>query len=109
MQHWHVYIKWNEKLFQETYKAYLEGRSSEDPSENWYKSEIGFFDFYLIPLAKKLKECGVFGVASDEYLSYVTQNKAEFVTKGKELVKTYLANFHAEYGKDVPGGGVIME
>jgi hypothetical protein len=28
--------------------------------------EIGFFDFYIIPLAKKLKECGVFGVSSDE-------------------------------------------
>jgi hypothetical protein len=28
--------------------------------------EIGFFDFYIIPLAKKLKDCGVFGVSSDE-------------------------------------------
>jgi hypothetical protein len=30
------------------------------------EGEIGFFDFYIIPLAKKLKECGVFGVSSDE-------------------------------------------
>jgi hypothetical protein len=29
-----------------------------------YDGEIGFFDFYIIPLARKLKECGVFGVSS---------------------------------------------
>jgi hypothetical protein len=32
----------------------------------WYKGEIGFLDFYIIPLANKLKDCGVFGVSSDE-------------------------------------------
>jgi hypothetical protein len=37
-----------------------------DPSENWYQGEIGF-DFYIIPVAK-LKDCGVFGVSSDEEL-----------------------------------------
>merc|ERR1712113_1166458 len=53
MQHWHIYRKWNERLFEEMFKAYKEGRSTSDPSENWYKGEIGFFDFYIIPLAKK--------------------------------------------------------
>ena len=48
------------------YTAYLEGRAEKDPSEFWYQGEIGFFDFYIIPLAKKLKDCGVFGVSSDE-------------------------------------------
>ena len=64
MQHWHIYRKWNERLFEELYKAYKCGRSEKDPSEFWYKGEMGFFDFYIIPLAKKLKECGVFGVSS---------------------------------------------
>ncbi len=98
MQHWHVYIKWNEKLFQEMYAAYLNGRSSQDPSLNWFKSEIGFFDFYLIPLAKKLKECGVFGVASDEYLSYVQANRNEWESKGEEIVAAYLENYKRESG-----------
>ena len=48
------------------FKAYINGRSEKDPSEFWYRGELGFFDFYIIPLAKKLKDCGVFGVASDE-------------------------------------------
>jgi len=52
---WHVYRKWNEKFFLENYKAFKEGRAEKDPSEFWYQGEIGFFDFYIIPLAKKLK------------------------------------------------------
>jgi 3'5'-cyclic nucleotide phosphodiesterase/Adenylate and Guanylate cyclase catalytic domain len=75
MQHWHVYCKWNEMLFHEMYRAYKEGRAEKDPSEFWYKGEISFFDFYIIPLAKKLKDCGVFGVSSDEYLTYAVSNK----------------------------------
>jgi len=70
MQHWHIFRKWNENLFREMYKAYVEGRAEKNPAEFWYKGEIGFFDFYIIPLAKKLSDCGVFGVSSDEYLSY---------------------------------------
>lgn len=87
MQHWHIYRKWNERLFQEMYKAYEEGRMEKDPSENWYKGELGFFDFYIIPLAKKLKDCGVFGVSSDEYLSYAVQNRKEWEARGEGLVK----------------------
>jgi len=44
MQHWQVYVKWNERFFRECYKAYREGRADKDPSENWYRGEIGFFE-----------------------------------------------------------------
>lgn len=91
MQHWHVYKKWNSRLFEELYQAYLDGRAEKDPSEGWYKGELGFFDFYIIPLAKKLKECGVFGVSSDEYLTYATQNRREWEMKGREVVDEYKA------------------
>jgi len=90
MQHWHIFRKWNERLFREMYKAYKEGRAEKDPSEYWYKSEIGFFDFYIIPLAKKLKDCGVFGVSSDEYLNYAIHNRKEWVSKGEGVVKSMI-------------------
>jgi 3'5'-cyclic nucleotide phosphodiesterase len=48
MQHWHIYRKWNERLFFELYRAYKEGRAENDPSEFWYKGEIGFFTFYIV-------------------------------------------------------------
>eukprot|EP00934_Nitzschia_sp_Nitz4_P002667 Nitzschia sp. Nitz4//scaffold18_size181773//138347//144070//NITZ4_001935-RA/size181773-snap-gene-0.276-mRNA-1//-1//CDS//3329540071//2657//frame0 len=92
MQHWHVYTRWNERFFHECYAAYLAGRADKDPSIDWYTSELGFFDFYIIPLAKKLKECQVFGVASDEYLNYAEANRQEWERKGKDLVKGYVSS-----------------
>eukprot|EP00980_Cylindrotheca_fusiformis_P017448 scaffold5439_cov132-Cylindrotheca_fusiformis.AAC.7 len=87
MQHWHVYRKWNARLFFEMYKAFKVGRAAKDPSEFWYEEELGFFDFYIIPLAKKLEECGVFGVSSREYLNYAEQNQKEWEAKGRSVVK----------------------
>jgi len=93
MQHWHIYIAWNEKFFCECYKAYKSGRSDVDPSINWYKGEIGFFDFYVIPLAKKLDNCGVFGVSSHEYLNYATANRDEWKREGEQLVTSFVRRF----------------
>jgi class 3 adenylate cyclase len=86
MQHWHVFRKWNQRLFEEMYAAYRAGRAAKDPAEFWYQGEIGFFDFYIIPLAKKLKDCGVFGVSSDEFLNYAKKNREEWETRGQEIV-----------------------
>ena len=93
MQHWHVYLKWNEKLFQEMYKAFKEGRSDNDPTKFWYEGEIGFFDLYIIRVAKKLKECGVFGVSSDEYLDYALANRREWAARGRDVVDRYVATY----------------
>lgn len=40
MQHWHVYVKWNQKLFHEMYLAYKFGRAEKDPSDGWYEGKI---------------------------------------------------------------------
>ena len=96
MQHWHVYAKWNRRLFREMYLAYKAGRSDKDPSETWYEGEKGFFDFYIIPLANKLKECGVFGVSSYEYLDYAKANRLEWELKGRDMVRTYLSELDVE-------------
>jgi 3'5'-cyclic nucleotide phosphodiesterase len=93
MQHWHIYSKWNERLFEEMYRAYQQGRADKDPSESWYQGEMGFFDYYVIPLAKKLKACGVFGVSSDEYLNYAVSNRKEWEAVGRERVEAMVAKF----------------
>ena len=94
MQHWHVYLKWNQRFFNECYRGYLEGRLEKDPSEGWYQGELGFFDYYVIPLAKKLKDCEVFGVASDEYLQYAEANRREWEEKGEATVAAYLEKYN---------------
>ena len=89
MQHWHVYQKWNRRLFEEMYSAFKSGRG-QDPSEGWYNGELWFYDNYIIPLAKKLKECGVFGPSSDEFLTYAMDNRSEWEAKGERLVQSML-------------------
>jgi len=80
---------------------YLAGRLEKDPSVGWYEGEIGFFDFYIIPLARKLETCGIFGVSSSEYLGYAENNRMEWVTKGTELVEGYLQRFYAEHETEI--------
>jgi hypothetical protein len=96
MQHWHIYQKWNERLFAEMTCAYQHNRLGFNPAEGWYQGELGFFDNYIIPLAKKLKECGVFGVSSDEYLNYAMENRRESASKGEEAVKRMIAKYSPE-------------
>ena len=71
------------------YEAYQKGRLGKNPVEFWYEGELGFFDHYVIPLAKKLKECGVFGVSCDEFLNYAETNRNEWEAKGNEIIKGY--------------------
>ena len=40
----------------------------------------------MIPLARKLKECHVFGVGADECLDYATQNRNEWKERGRQIV-----------------------
>ena len=100
MQHWHVYQKWNKQLFKEMYAAYKAGRMGADPSQFWYQGELGFFDNYIIPLAKKLKECNVFGVSSDEYLNYAMLNRAEWEDRGCDLVSDIMKELGVH---EIPG------
>jgi hypothetical protein len=118
-----VYRKWNEKLFAEMYHSQAfrcgEGpirelvprRAGEStyspstcfghlffwpPSHKHHSYAQGFFDFYITPLAKKLSECGVFGISSYEYLSYAQNNRAEWVIKGQSIVADMVAKYKAE-------------
>jgi hypothetical protein len=72
------------------YSAYQSGRTDSDPSLGWYKGEIWFFDNYVIPLASKLRECGVFGVSSDECLSYARENRRLWEENGESIVQEML-------------------
>jgi hypothetical protein len=75
------------------YEAYKAGRMGKSPAEIWYNGEIGFFDFYVIPLAKKIGDCGVFGVSSDEFLKYAEANRKEWALKGEEIVKELIDKY----------------
>jgi len=82
MQHWHIFLKWNTRLYNELYRSFKLGYIVDDPTDGWYEGQIGFFDNYVIPLAMKLRESGVFGVLGDEYLTYAQLNRTEWEQKG---------------------------
>ena len=108
MQHWEIYLKWNERLFFEMYNAFENGRAGKDPSVGWYEGEIMFFDKYVIPLAKKLDDCGVFGVASDECLNYAQQNRKQWAIKGDGMVDVMLQRFKESKGDKKPRTASIL-
>jgi 3'5'-cyclic nucleotide phosphodiesterase/Adenylate and Guanylate cyclase catalytic domain len=93
MQHWHVYLKWNEKLFAERFKSFVAGREESDPSLAWYEAELVHFDSFIIPLTLRLKDAGVFGNACEEYLNYARTNRREWENKGAEIVQKYLDTY----------------
>jgi hypothetical protein len=71
---------------------------------------MGFFDFYIIPLAKKLKDCGVFGVSSDEYLNYALKNRQEWEDRGLEVVAGLVEGTQAKLlAENVEAEAVPME
>ena len=72
------------------------GRAPTDPSLHWYEGEIGFFDFYIIPLTLKLKECGVFGSSSSEFYNCAVRNRSEWLSRGKEVVAEIKEKVHAK-------------
>lgn len=87
----HIYKKWNCRLFREMYAAYKAGRIKKDPADGWYQGELWFFDNYVIPLALKLKECGVFGASGDEYHTYAVGNRDEWASHGEKECQEMLA------------------
>lgn len=58
-----------------------------------FQGELWFFDHYVIPLAKKLEECNVFGVSSAECLDYATANRNEWSVKGEEVVAAMMDRY----------------
>ena len=85
--------------------AYRAGRAATDPSINWYKGELGFFDFYIIPLTQKLKDCGVFGKSSDEYLNYAKANRKEWEARGEMVVQEMIESLRLDEERESSLGG----
>jgi 3'5'-cyclic nucleotide phosphodiesterase len=109
MQHWMVYQKWNTKLFQEMHVAYLEGRHPSNPADTWYHGELWFFDHYVIPLAKKLRECRVFGVSCDEFLDYAVDNRNEWEAKGRAIVAELVREVESGVGRSDNGNNDLRD
>ena len=89
MQPFETYRQWNYNLYRELYKAFRSGRADTDPTPTWWKGEFGFFDFYIIPLAKKLEKCGIDKEKSGAYVENAMENRRRWEEEGEALVASY--------------------
>jgi hypothetical protein len=102
MQSWPIFMKWNTKLYYELWAAKLAGRGP-DVSANWFKGQIGFFDFYITPLAKRLQQCGVFGDSGGLFLENLDKNRARWLREGEDQCK----EMHDRVIKQQGDGGCV--
>ncbi len=89
IQSWENFILWNHRLYDELRHSYLQSMG-DDPTPNWFRGQISFFDGYIIPLAKKLRQCGVFGKAGGMFLSCVLENRQRWIAEGERVTKMFI-------------------
>jgi len=99
MQSWENFVIWNANLYRELHEAYRNGRGESDPGPEWFRNQIGFYDFYVLPLARRLRKCGVFGEKLGQ--QFVTNAKAirrrwleEGMATSREILKDGEAHYH---------------
>lgn len=69
-----------------------------DPQEKWFENQIGFLESYLLPVARRLEDMGVF---SDEigqmFAAIVESNRDEWFAKGLEETQKIVALGNKRY------------
>lgn len=103
LQGWDHMVKWSNRLFLELKKAHKAGRGG-DPKGNWYGNQIGFLESYLLPLARRLEDMGVFGdVIGPVFAKIVEANRDRWVQEGMNVTTKIIA----EGGKQYPMEGDV--
>ena len=92
MQSWELFLFWNQKLFEELYVAFKGGQSDNDPSNGWYENQLGFYRMYVIPLAKKMNTCGVFGKLGSEWVKNAVSIRDQWTREGEQITEDMIAS-----------------
>lgn len=97
MQHFETFLKWNQRLYHEVLAAFEYGQKIDatraHPSENWYESQLSFFDFYIIPLAERLDTSGAFENVDDGlFANLAKKNRARWLEEGKVFTNNMVAS-----------------
>lgn len=76
LQSFELMASWSNRLFLELKKAYVQGRGI-DPQDGWFKNQVGFIEAYLLPLARKLDDTGVFGESRGSMFAKIVEESKE--------------------------------
>lgn len=97
LQGWEQMAKWSNRLFLELKKAYVQGRG-DDPQGGWFTNQIGFIEAYLLPLARKLDDTGVFGDARGSiFAEIVEESKDRWMREGASLTASIIREGHIQF------------
>jgi 3'5'-cyclic nucleotide phosphodiesterase len=82
LQGWEQMVKWSGRLYMELRRAFVSNRSSFDPQARWYENQIGFLESYLLPLAERMIDSGVFVDSGVNFLEIVNANREQWIAEG---------------------------
>jgi len=93
MQPWESFLRWNERMFEEKYKAFQEDRSLEDPTRTWFKQTLDAFNNYLFPLA--LRKAKLFGMHNG--MTHIRSNREQWIECGSICVDAMQKKIKSTY------------
>lgn len=97
LQGWEHMVKWSNRLYMELRKAYHANRGM-DPKPKWFENQIGFLESYLLPLAHKLEDTGVFGETAGALFSKIVEsNRDNWLTDGYDVTQEIIQLGAEEY------------
>ena len=89
LQGWKQMEKFSNRLYLELRSAHVQNRGP-DCSPNWYGNQIGFLESYILPLAHRLEDMGVFGpLVGPVFARLVEANRDQWITDGQKVTGTY--------------------
>lgn len=97
LQGWDPMVKWAGRLYLELRRAYADNRGS-DPEQRWFENQIGFLESYLLPLARRLEDTGVFNeVTGQQFAMIVEDNRDRWLTEGYDETQAIVEQGAQEY------------
>ena len=91
LQGWKQMEKFSNRLYLELRSAQVQNRGP-DCSPNWYGNQISFLESYILPLAHRLEDMGVFGpLIGPVFARLVEANRDQWVTDGQKVTDDIIA------------------
>ena len=91
--------KWSSRLYREQKASAVVARG-DDPEASWFEGQIVFMDIYIMPLARRLAEPGIF---DDEigklFAQCVQDNRARWLIEGRLKTENLIANWSEKHTK----------
>lgn len=103
LQGWSQMTKWSNRLYLELRKAHVAGRGF-NAQPRWFENQIGFLESYLLPLAHRLEDTGVFPL-DVEFAKIVEDNRDRWLTEGYDVAQEIIQKGAEVYPENGGCGG----